>query len=146
MTFPLLQQKHFSICYWGRYKEVQFSSVGQSCLTLCDPMDCSMPGFPVHHQLPEPTQTHYIMSEMTSNHLILCHPLLLPSLVLPSIRVFSNESVLHLGGQSIGISALGSVFLLGLTGWISLHSKGLSRVFSNITVQKLHFFSTQLSL
>ena len=87
----------------------------------------------------------YIMSEMPSNHLILCHPLLLPSSILPSIRVFSNESVLHLGGQSIGISVLGLVFLLGLTGWISLHSKWLSRVFSNITVQKLQFFGTQLS-
>ena len=63
----------------------------QSCLTLCDPMDCSMPGLPVHHQLPEFTQSQSIESVMLSNHLILCHLLLLPS-IFPSIRVFSNES------------------------------------------------------
>ena len=68
----------------------QFSSVAQSCLTLCDPMDCSMPGLPVHHQLPEFTHTHAIESVMPSNHLMLCCPLLLPS-VSPSLRVFSNE-------------------------------------------------------
>ena len=65
----------------------QFSSVAQSCLTLCDPVDCSMPGFPVHHQLPDLVQTR------VHNHLILCHPLLILS-IFPSIRVFSNESVL----------------------------------------------------
>ena len=53
---------------------VQFSSVTQSCLTLCDPMNCSIPGFPVHHQLPEPTQLMSIESVMPSNHLILCRP------------------------------------------------------------------------
>ena len=73
---------------------VQFSSVTQSCPTLCDPIDCSIPGFPVHHQLPEFTQTYAIKSVMASNHLILCHPLLLLPSVFPSIRVFSNESVL----------------------------------------------------
>ena len=73
---------------------VQFSSVTQSCLTLCDPMDCSMPGFPVHHQLPELAQIRFIQLVMPSNHLILCHPLLLLPLIFPSIRVFSNESVL----------------------------------------------------
>ena len=71
----------------------QFSSAIQSCPTLCDPMDCSMPGLPVHHQLPEFTQTHELV--MPSNHLILCRPFLLLSSVFPSIRVFSNESVLH---------------------------------------------------
>ena len=68
-----------------------FSSVTQSCLTLCNPMDCSTPGLPVHHQLPELTQTHVIKSVMPSNHLILCHPLLLLRSVFPSIRVFLNE-------------------------------------------------------
>ena len=69
---------------------VQFSSVAQLGLTLCDPMDCSTPGLPVHHQLMS------IESVMPSNHLILCCPLLsLPS-IFPSIRVFSNESVLHM--------------------------------------------------
>ena len=57
-------------------------------------MDCSTPGFPVHHQLPEFTQTHVIESVMPSNHLILCHPLLLLPSIFPSIRVFANESVL----------------------------------------------------
>ena len=56
-------------------------------------MDCSTPGFPVHHQLPELMS---IQSVMTSNHLILCNPLLLPSSIFPSIRVFSNESALHI--------------------------------------------------
>ena len=70
------------------------SLVAQSCLTFCGPMDCSMPGFPVHHQLPELAQTHSIESVMPSNHLILCCPLLLPPSILPRIRVFSSESVL----------------------------------------------------
>ena len=59
-------------------------------------MDCSKPGFLVHHQLPELTQSHFISSVMPSNHLILCFPLLLPPSVFPSIRVFSKESVLHI--------------------------------------------------
>ena len=83
---------------------------------------------------------------MPSNHPILYHPLLLPPSIFPSIRVFSNESVLPSGGQSIGTSASASVlpvniqdgFPLGLTGWISLQSKGLSRVFSNTTVQNIN--------
>ena len=70
--------------------------VTQSCLTLCDPMDWSTPGLPVHHQLPESTQTHVIESVMTSNHLILCRPLLLLPSIFPSNRVFSNESSLHI--------------------------------------------------
>ena len=66
--------------------------VAQSCPTLCDPMNCSTLGLPVHHQLPpKPTS---IESVMPSNHLILCHPLLLLPLIFPSIRVFSNESAL----------------------------------------------------
>ena len=73
---------------------VQFSSFAQSCLTLCDPMNWSMPGLPVHHQLPEFTQLMSIESVMPSNHLILCHPLLLLPSIFPSIRVFSNESTL----------------------------------------------------
>ena len=95
-----------------------------------------------------------IESVMPSNHLILCHPFLLLPCIFPSIKVFSNESVLHIGDQNIGVSASASVlpmniqdwFPLGWTVWISLKSKGLSRVFSNTTVQKHQFFSTQLSL
>ena len=74
---------------------VQFSSVTQSCPTLCDPMNHSTPGLPVHHHLPEFTQTS-IESVMPSSHLILYHPLLLLPSILPSIRVFSNESALHI--------------------------------------------------
>ena len=62
---------------------------------ICDPMDCSKPGFPVPHHLPEFAQVHVIELVMPSNHLILCCPLLLPS-VFPSMRVFSNESALHI--------------------------------------------------
>ena len=92
-------------------------------------------------------------SVILSNHLILCHPHhLLPS-IAPSIRVFSMSWLFSSGGQSIEASALASVlpmniqnwFPLGLTGLISLQSKGLSRVFSSTTVQKLQFFSTQPS-
>ena len=72
-----------------------FSSVAQSCPTLCDPMDCSTPGLPVHHQFPEFTQTTLsIESMMPSNHLILCCPLLLLPSIFPSFRVFPNESAL----------------------------------------------------
>ena len=75
---------------------VQSNLVAQSCLTLCDPMDCSTPGIPVHHQLPESTHLMSIESGMPSNHLILCHPLLCLPLIFPSIRDFSNESALHI--------------------------------------------------
>ena len=75
---------------------VQFSSVAQSCLTFCDPMNHSTPGLPVHHQLPEFTQTHVHWVGDAINHLILCHPLLLLPSIFPSIRVFSNESTLHM--------------------------------------------------
>ena len=71
----------------------QFTSVAQSCPTLCDPMNCSTPGLPVHHQLLSSLKLMSIESVMPSNHLVLCCPLFLPS-VFPSIRVFSSESVL----------------------------------------------------
>ena len=71
---------------------VQFSSVPQSCLTLCDPMNHSTSGLPVHHQLPGLPKLMSIELVIPSNHLILCHPLLLLSSIFPSIRVFSNES------------------------------------------------------
>ena len=72
----------------------QFSSIAQSCPTLWDPMDCSTPGFPVLHHLPELAQTHVHRVSDASNHLILCRPLLLLPSIFPSIRVFSNESAL----------------------------------------------------
>ena len=74
----------------------QFSSVAQSSPTVCNAMNCSMPGLPVHHQLPESTQTMSIELVMPSNHLILCHPLLLLPPIPPSIRIFSSESALHI--------------------------------------------------
>ena len=95
-----------------------------------------------------------IEAVMPSNHLNLRHPLLLPPSIFPSTRVLSNESVLCITVQSIGVSASASVlpmniqdlFPLEWTDWISLQSKGLSRVFSNTTVQKHQFFSAQPSL
>ena len=93
-----------------------------------------------------------IESMMPSSHLILCHPLLLLPPIPPSIRVFSSESTRCMRWPKYWISASASVlpmntqdwFPLGWTGWISLHSKGLSRVFSNTTVQKHQFFGAQL--
>ena len=82
--------------YFISYQVVQFSSVAQSCLTLCDPMNHSTPGLPVHHQLPEFTQTHVHRVVMASSHLILCRPLLLLPPIPPNIRVFSNESTLRI--------------------------------------------------
>ena len=73
---------------------IQFSSVAQLCPTLCDPMNHSTPGLPVHHKLPESTQTHVHESVMPFSHLILCCPLILLPPILPSIRVFSNQSTL----------------------------------------------------
>ena len=75
---------------------ILFISVAQPCPTLCNPMDCSSRDFPVHHQLLELAQTQFIKSVIPSNHLIPCHPLLLLPSIFPSIRVFSNESVLHI--------------------------------------------------
>ena len=112
-------------------------------------MNCSTPGLSVLHHLPEFAQTHMSFeSVMPSNHLILCRPLLLLPSIFSSIRVFSNELFASCG-QSIGASGLASVlpvniqgqFPLELAGLISLQSKGLSRVFSNTTVQKHQFFS-----
>ena len=121
-------------------------------------MHYSMPGFLVHHQFLELAQTHSIESMMPSNHLILCHPLHLPPSIFPSIRVFPINQSFTSGDQSIGISASASVlpmniqdkFPLGLTGLISLKSKGPSRVFpwdpqeSSSTLQ-LKIISSQCS-
>ena len=129
------------------------SSVAQSCPTLCDSMNCSMPCLPVHHQLPQFTQTHAHQVVMPSSHLILCRPLLLLPPTPPSIRVFLNESTLRMRWPKYWSFS----FIISLSkehpglisfrwnGWISLQSKGLSRVFSNTTVQKDQFFRAQLS-
>ena len=74
----------------------QFSSVAQSCPTLCIPMNCSTPGLPIHHQLPSSLKLMSIESVMPSSHLILCRPLLFLPPIPPSIRLFSNESTLRM--------------------------------------------------
>ena len=91
---------------------------------------------------------------MPSSHLILCHPLFFLPAIPPNIRVFSKSQLFAWGGQSIGVSASASIlqnniqnwFPLAWTGWISLQSKGLPKVFSNTTVQNHQFFCVQLSL
>ena len=123
---------------------VQSSSVAQSCPTLCDPTNRSTPGLLVHHQLPEFTQTHV---HRVSNAIQPSHPLSSPSPPAPSPSQHQGRD------QSIGVSASASVFPmntqdwspLGWTGWISLQSKELARVFSYTTVQKHQFFGAQLS-
>ena len=138
-----------------RSSSVQFSSVAQSCLTLCDPMNRSMPGLPVHHQFPEFTHgLTSIKSVMPSSRLILCRPLLLLPLIPPIIRVFSNVSALRIRWPkywSFSFSTNPSNEYLGLIffriDWLNLLAvQGLSRVFSNTTVQKHQFFSALLSL
>ena len=132
---------------------VLFSSVAQSCLTLCEPMDCSKPGLSITNS-GSLLKLMSIASVMPSNHLILCRPLLLLPSIFPSIRVFSNKPVLCIRWPkywsfSFNISPsneYSGLFPLGWTGWISLQSKGFSGVFSNTTVLKHQFFSAQRSL
>ena len=129
-------------------------SVPQSCPTLSDPMDYSMPGFPVLHYLPQFAQTHV---HGVSDAIQPSHPRSLPS--LPVLILSQHQGLFQRvdsasGGQSIGASASASVlpmniqgwFPLGWTGLISLPSKGLSRVFSNTTAQKHQFLAIQPSL
>ena len=134
---------------------VQFSSVAQSCLTLCDTMNCSTPGLPVHHQLLEFTQTP--VSVTPSNHLILHCPLILLPSIFPSIEVFPNESALRIRWPkywSFSFNISPTTEHLGLISfrmdWLDLLAvQGtLKSLLSeeNTTVQKHHFFSTQLSL
>ena len=135
--------------------EIKFCLVTKSCPTLCNPMGCSMPGFPVHHQLLELTQNSCPSSWR-------CHPTISSSVIpfssclqsFPASGSFLMSQLFASGGQSIGASASAPVlpmtiqdwFPLGWTGWISLQSKGLSRVFPNTTVQKHQFFGPQFSL
>ena len=137
------------------FSSIQFSSVAWSCPTLCDPMDWSTPGLPVHHKLLEFTQTpvHWVSDIMQPPH-----PLSSPS--PPAFNLSQHQGLSQWVsssrqriGQRIGVSASTSVLPmntqdwspLGWTGWISLLPKGLSRVFSNTRVQKHQFFGTQLS-
>ena len=121
--------------------------VTQPCLTLYDPTDCHTPGFPVHHQLPEFIQTlvHWVSDATQPSH-----PLLSPS-PFPASGSFPMSLSLHQVAKVLEFQLqhrtnIQDWFSLGWTGWISLQSKGLSRVFSNTTVQKHQFFSARLSL
>ena len=124
----------------------QFSSVTQSCPTLCDPRNLSTPGLPVHHQLPEFTQTHI--------HLILCCPRLSSPSIFPNTRVFSNESTLCITWPkywsfSFCISPSDEhpgVMFFRMDCLDLFAVQGTPKVFSNTTVQKIQFFDTQLSL
>ena len=126
---------------------VSCCSVIQSCPTLCNPMDCSIPGFPICFTISwNLSKLMSTESMMSSNHLILCQPLLLMPSIFPSIKVFSNESALCIRWSkywtlpSILPINIQSWFPLGFTGLISLLSKGLSKVFS--TVWKYQFFDS----
>ena len=131
---------------------LQFSSVTQSCSTLCNPMGFSMPGFPVHYQLRELAQTHVHESVMPSNHFILCCPFLcLQS--FPVSGSFPMSQFFTSDGQSIAVSASTSVLPVNIQDWFPLQFTGLIlqfkghlRVFSNTTTQKHQFFGAQLSL
>ena len=133
---------------------IQFSSVAQSCQTLCDPVNCSTPGLLSITNSQSSPKPMSIESVMPYNHLILCLPFSSCPQSFPASGSFQMSQLFASGGQSIGISASTSVLPvntqdwspLGWTGWISLQFKGLSRVFSNTTVQKHQFFGTQLSL
>ena len=133
----------------------QFSSVAQSCPTLCDPMNHSMQGLPVHHQLLESTQTHaHWVGDAIKSISSSVVPFFSHLQSFPTSGSFPVSQLFASGSQSIRVSASTSVLPmnvqdwspLGWTGWISLQSKGLSRVFSHTTVQKHQFFGTQLSL
>ena len=101
-------------------REKQFSSVQSfSCIRICDSMDCSTPGLPVHHKLRELTQTH-VHWLMPANHLILCHPLLLPPSIFPGNRVFSNESVLHIKWPKYWSFSFASVLPMNVQEWFPL--------------------------
>ena len=136
----------------------QFSSVSQLCLTLCDPMNCSTPGLPVHHQLPEFTQTYV---HWVDDAIQWSHPLSSPS--PPALNPSQNQGfqmsqLFASGGQSIGVSASAAVlpmniqdwFPLGWTGWISLQSKGLKSFLQHHSskapiLRRSPFFIIQLS-
>ena len=131
---------------------VQFSSAIQWRLTICDPMDCSTPGFPVHHQLLQPAQTHV---HQVSKAIQTSHPLSSPSLlasIFPSIRDFSNQSALHTRWPkycsfsfSISPSYEYSRLISFRMDWLDLLPvQGTLRVFSNTMIQKHQLFSTQL--
>ena len=130
------------------FSSVQFSSIAQSCLTLCDPMNCRTPALPIHHQSRSPPKLMPIESVMPSNNLILCHPLLLLPSIFPSIRIFSNESALCIRWPKYWSFSFSEHpgLIFSRMDWLDLlWAKGHSRVFSNTTVKKHQFFGAQLS-
>ena len=137
------------VTYNGNRSQIEsmhFSSVTQSCPTLCDPMECNTPGLPVHHQLPEFIQTHihWVSDDIQPSHTLLSSSS--PALNLSQHQgLFKWVSSSRQVAKSWGSASVFQWFPLGWTGWISLQSKGLSRVFSSTTVQKNQFFGTQLS-
>ena len=135
--------------------ELSFAgSVTKLCPTLCNPMDCSMPGFPALHYLLEFVQTHV---HWVGDAIQPFHPLSFPSFALDLFqhqRIFPVRRLFTSGGQNIGVSASTSVCPMNIQGWfhfrltglISLLTKGLSRIFSSTTVWKYQFFYIQFSL
>ena len=162
LVFPSLSE--FSTVYCAVKTSVitiyiihQFSSVAQSCPTLCDSMDCSTPGFPVHHQLPELAETHVHLNRW-------CHPTISSSIILfssylqsfPASLSFPMSQFFAQGGQNIGVSASTSVLPMNIQDWfplewtgLILQFKGLSKVFSNSSKPSIllssAFFIVQLS-
>ena len=141
--------RNFLSLLWSKHS-AQFSSVAQSCLTLCDPMNLSTPGLPVYHKLLEFTQTH--AHRVGDAILFSVVPFSSCPQSLQASGSFLMSQLFSWGVQSIGVSASASVLPMntkgwfsGWTGWISLQPKGLSRVFSTTTVQKYQFFGAQLS-
>ena len=144
----------FHLCisvFMSKFLFIRISSVTQLCPTLCDPLDCSTPGFPDDHQLPELTQTHV---HWVGDAIQPSHPLLSPS--LPAFNLSQHQGLFkwviswHQVAKALDFQLQHQSFqwifrTLGCTGWIYLQSKGLSRVFSNTTVQKHQFIGLQLS-
>ena len=160
VPYYVRQPNRCTLCTWMEMRVsmcsvtyLQFSSVAQSCPTLCDPMDYSTTG------LLSITNSQGLLNSCPLSWW--CHPTISSSVIsfsscpqsFPASGSFPMSQFFASGGQSIGVSSSASIlsvniqdwFPLGWTGWISLLSKGLSRVFSPTTVQKHQFFSTQLS-
>ena len=144
--------KLWNLWEWNKIQGLSGQSL--SCVRLCHPMDCSTPGFPVHHQLLELAQTHV---HQVGDDLQPSYPLSSPSPPIFNLSqhpgLFQWVSSLHQMAKVLELSfsispsnEYSGLISLGLTGLISLQSKGLSRVFSNTTDQKHQFFSSQLSL
>ena len=121
---------------------LSFTSVAQSCLILCNPVDCSMPCFPILHHLLELTQAHLHQVTDASNHLILCHAFLLLPSIFPRMRVFSNESALCIRWPNYWNFSFSICPSNGYSGLISFRMDRLDL----LAIQKHQFFYVQLSL